>query len=838
MVRLPELLAPAGDWEALKAAVANGADAVYLGGKEFSARAYAPNFSETEMAEAVRFCHLRGVKVYVAVNTLVAPEELDRALDYLFRLAEWRVDGVLLQDLGLAWAAHQALPRLPLHASTQMTVHNPQGVRFLARLGFCRVVLARELSLAEVKKIGEACPEVEREVFVHGALCFSYSGQCLLSSFVGGRSGNRGRCAQPCRLPYRLRGAKTDTEGYLLSTRDLMTLDLLPELVGAGIQALKIEGRMKRPEYVATVTRIYRQALDRLAANPEGFRPFEQERQELAQIFNREFTAAYLLGRRGEELMSFQRPNNRGTYLGRVVAKSTDRVAVRLAAPLRVGDGVEFWVTQGGRAGITVRRLEANGQTVREAEAGHTVWLGAPAQVAVGDRVFKTHDALLVEKARASYTRPQATQVVPLWLEVKGEPGRPLVVTGRDDRGVLVAVTSEEPCRRAEKHPLIEEVLARQLGRLGDTPFYLADLEIQLSEPVMLPLSSLNRIRRRLVAELEEARLTVVRNYPPPAQEEFIREVRRVRARSRPPEAVAGLVPRLTVAVTEPEAAQAALEAGADRVYLGAEQWQDRPAASVRDWKPVVRWAKKEGREVFVGLPRFWHPSEVGQLEERVELARSLGVPGVLIPGPAGWEEARERLEGLRLVADYTFNIFNPPAAALLRSLGFAGLTLSPELNRGQLAAFSPLAAWGAEVVVHGNFPLMSAANCVLRAVLSRRSACRGWCRQSGWSLTDRQGYEFPVACDQGCRFYVFNSRELCLLAELPDLLPLRPFGLRLELRRARPEEVFRIVAAYREGLSRLEAGGATREWLRQTEERILAGLNRGFTRGHYRRGV
>jgi len=837
MVRLPELLAPAGEWEALVAAVVNGADAVYLGGKEFSARSYAPNFSEAELAEAVKFCHLRRAKIYAAVNTLIAPEEFGRALDYLYRLAEWGVDGVLVQDLGLAQTARRVLPELPLHASTQMTIHNAEGVRFLARLGFRRVVLARELSLADINAIREACPEVELEVFVHGALCFSYSGQCLLSSFVGGRSGNRGRCAQPCRLFYRLEGGLAEAEGYLLSTRDLKALELLPQLAAAGVAALKIEGRMKRPEYVATVTRIYRQALDRYAEDPQGFRPKAEEVRELAQIFNREFTAAYLLGRRGRELMSYQRPNNRGAYLGRVVATGPGRAAVRLVQPLRVGDGVEFWVTRGGRQGLTVGELGLDGRAAAEAREGDTVWLAAPLGVGVGDRVFKTHDTLLIEKARASYRRPQAAQVVPLRIKAVGGPGLPLTLTAEDDEGRRVTVRTDEGCRPAEKHPLDRAVLAEHLGRLGGTAFYLRELEAELKGSIMVPLSSLNRARRRLVAELEAVRLAAARPYSPPDRGEFLR---RAEVRAFTPEVLGpekDLPPRLTVAVSEPAAAEAALAAGADRVYLAAEEWQDRGRAKQQDWEKVVRAALAAGKEVYVGLPRFWHPSEKRLVEERIELALGLGVRGVLIAGPAGWEAAQERLPGRSLVADYTFNLFNPASAAFLCQLGFAGLTLSPELNRRQLAALAPLNAVGAEVVVHGNFPLMTAAHCPVGAN-TPEGTCRRLCRAGGYYLKDRQGYEFPLACDRSCRFYLFNSRELCLLAELPGILSLRPFGLRLELRRAEAPEIARVVGTYRECLERLQRGDRSARWLAQTEERLLAGLGRRFTRGHYYRGV
>lgn len=841
MVSLPELLAPAGNMEALRAAVANGADAVYLGGKDFSARQYAANFTSEELAEAVAFAHVRGVKVYVTVNTLIAPEELGRALDYVYRLHELGVDAVLVQDLGLAWALRQALPALPLHASTQMTVHNVEGVRFLARFGFKRVVLARELELQDLAAIRSACPEVEPEVFVHGALCFSYSGQCLLSSFVGGRSGNRGRCAQPCRLRYRLeegRDGASLAEGHLLSTKDLNLIALLPELVGLGVAALKIEGRMKRAEYVATVTRIYRQALDRYACDPEHYQVSPEELRDLAQIFNRDFTTGYLRGNPGRDLMSYQRPNNRGLYLGRVIARQRGRVAVSLAAPLRLGDGLEFWVSRGGRQGQSVRAIWVNGAQVEEAAPGATVWLEALPGVAPGDRVFKTYDRRLAEAALASYAGPQGGRRVPLYLNVTGEPGRPLKIVGRDDRGHAAEVATAVPCQEAKTQPLTPEVLAAQLGRLGGTPFYLAALTADLKGETMVPWSCLNEARRRLVAALVETRLRKARPYPAVSRREFERRVGAFFAVPTVPD-VPVAAPKITVAVGSPAAARAALAAGADRVYVALTAWQHWPSISRREWREALREADARQKEFFPALPRFWHPREKDYLEAVIALVDELNPAGLLIAGPEGWELARARWPRLQLVADHTFHVFNPLTRDFLRqTLGFTGLTLSPELRREQLAAFGPLALAGAEIIVHGNFPLMVSAHCVIGACAGEHAQERRPCRRGFYVLVDRRGYRFPLACDRRCRLYLFNSRELSLLTALPDLLALKPWGLRLELRRASEEEVALVVTAYRRALDLCLTSKVTAGELAASEAELARRLGHIFTRGHYYRGV
>ena len=358
-----ELLAPAGSMEALIAAVESGANAVYLAGNAFGARAYANNFDEAALKQAINFAHLRGVLINVTVNTIVDDEEIPALKKYLKFLAAAGADAVLVQDLGVAKIAQETVPLLPMHASTQMTVHNLAGVLALAKLGFTRVVLSRELSLKESRYICQNSP-VEIEVFMHGALCVCYSGQCLMSSMIGGRSGNRGRCAQPCRLPYTLATAANDdvlagkAGQYLLSPRDLNTIDVLPELIAAGVASLKIEGRKKRPEYVATVVSTYRQAIDTYYTD-NGYQVTVEERNNLAQIFNRDFTTAYLCNRPGKTMMSDRRPNNRGLLIGRVQAYDWDKrlVTVKLSGSLSIGDQVDFWVKVGGRVTATIQTM-------------------------------------------------------------------------------------------------------------------------------------------------------------------------------------------------------------------------------------------------------------------------------------------------------------------------------------------------------------------------------------------------------------------------------------------------------------------------------------------------
>ena len=370
-----ELLAPAGSWEALEAAVNAGADAVYMGGKAFGARAYASNFDKEEMTKAVYFAHMHRVRLYITVNTLVDDSELAELADYLLFLNNVGVDGIIVQDLGIIRLARQIVPELPLHASTQMTITNSSGVDFAVAAGMERSVLARELSLKEIEA---ACSRgTEIETFIHGALCVCYSGQCLMSSLIGGRSGNRGRCAQPCRLPYKLLNAKgedmlegKDAGQYLLSPKDMNTLAILPQLIEAGVVSYKIEGLMKRPEYVAVVVDAYRRAIDSYKAG--NYHVPAEDLANIEQIFNRDFTTAYLTHRPGKEMMSDRRPNNRGVLVGRVTKldKQHNKATVKLEKELHLGDGLEFWVSVGGRVGTTVTEMLKGGASVEGAHPG------------------------------------------------------------------------------------------------------------------------------------------------------------------------------------------------------------------------------------------------------------------------------------------------------------------------------------------------------------------------------------------------------------------------------------------------------------------------------------
>lgn len=863
----------------------NGADAVYVGGRSFSARAYAENFSPDQLSQVADYAQLRGVKLYVALNTLINNQEMAEALEYARFLCAIGVNAVIVQDLGLLFNLRRVLPELRVHASTQMTTHNLAGVKFLESQGVERVIMARELSLDNLRKIaaGTSCA---LEVFVYGALCICYSGQCLFSSLVGGRSGNRGRCAQPCRLYYGLemieeRGhkltsdprrrkkgeaARSLAEGYLLSPRDLNALPLLPELHRSGVKALKIEGRMKKPEYVATVVRIYRQALDRFYRDPQHFQASPEEWRQLAQIFNRGFTSGYFSGNPGRNLMNYQRPNNRGLYLGRVTSwdGKAQRLAIRLESDLRLGDGIEVWVSRGGRTGLTVGRLEVDGRPVSLARAGQEAVIPFTGRAVAGDRVFKTYDQELERLARDSYSLGQKR--IPLHLGIRAAVGAPLAVWAVDPQGRRVEVVSEYIGQPAEKHSLDPETARQQLGRMGNTPFVLESLESQIAPQTLVPLSVLNHTRRLLLEKLSALRLADQR-LAEPDPEVFFRRRQNLehwlkqallagelgRYGDPPPADLCPLGetsrPRLAVAVGSLEAARQAIEHGADQVYLPDMGWRlgseagAAAAPSDRAWEETVEAARRRNCRLIYSLPRIWTEDQAEAVVTALEKALRRfgnGLCGILAPSLGGLQLALSYPQW-PAYADYSLNVFNQWALAAMCDLGVEQTTLSLELTLKQLQQFPEAARRRTEVVVHGSLPVMVSEHCLLGAAVgnrTRENPCTAPCSQGSYILRDRLGMAFPVETDRFCRLHLFNSRTLDLLGQLKSIISLRTRSLRLELRRHAADYVGQAVETYRREIDRASTLPSTYTPLEQSRETISRLTGGEETRGHFFRGV
>lgn len=797
---VPELLAPAGDWECLRAAVSNGADAVYFGLPQFNARLRAENFTREDLPEVMNFLHAHGVKGFVAFNTLIFTGELEAATEQLRLIQAAEVDAIIVQDLGLAWLAARVTPGLHVHASTQMTVTSPEGVEFAKELGVKRVVLARELSLREMERFDrEAMP---LEVFVHGALCVAYSGQCLTSESLGQRSANRGECAQACRMPYELIvDGKEEPLGdrrYLLSPQDLSGIEQVPQLIALGIESFKIEGRLKSPEYVAAVTQVYRKAID--AALEGQFKGVsEEEKYQLEMVFSRGLYSGWLHGVNHQELVPARFGKKRGVYLGRVTRVGDNYVECALEGGVSNGDGIVF-----DRGGDTDKEEGGRVFEVR----GNRLFFRRDAvdfrKVKSGDRIWKTDDPELNRKLRQSFSgrieahRPKRQ----LDFVVEGSEGSPLKLT---------AVTGEQKAQAdskmvlqaAQRCPLEESQLRNSLGRLGDTPFELGLVEVRLDGKLILPLGELNRLRRETVsALLEESRIEM----PATALSELMP------TRSFSSESNA----ELHVLCRTVEQIETAMECGITVIYADFEDIRKYPDA-VR----VVR--EKPGVEIALATPRIQKAGEQGffklitQAEPDAVLVRNLG-------GISYFRNA-----GVRMTGDFSLNVANPLTAQVLMSHGLERVTISYDLNFEQvldLVTQSP-ADWF-ELTIHQHMPMFHMEHCVFAAFLSEGTDytnCGRPCESHDVRLRDRVGMEHPLKADVGCRNTVFNSLAQTG-AQFYDRLSaagLRSYRVELLLQKA--SECRRVIGLYQKLLSGEKQGA---ELWRELQARAQLGVTRG----------
>ncbi|WP_445900314.1 DUF3656 domain-containing U32 family peptidase [Desulfitobacterium sp. THU1] len=859
-----ELLAPAGSFEAFKAAVENGADAVYLGGQSFNARANAANFSLDELRKVVQYAHEREAMVYVTVNILIADREFPELYDYLYDLYDIGVDALILQDIGVAELIQSILPEMERHASTQMTINTTWGVRHAERLGFQRVVFAREVTAEEMKKISATTP-LDIEVFVHGALCICYSGQCLMSSYIGGRSGNRGRCAQPCRLTYQLMNedktdllAEANLGNHLLSPRDLNFVEEIRNLQECGVYSLKVEGRMKRPEYVATVIRVYRRALDQVLSEEKGVGSgvTEEEKTELLQIFNRDFSQGYFHGHPGAELMSYARPNNRGIRLGRITKNTGSQLEIRLEAYLRPGDGIEIWTSR-GREGITVNKVCRGKNEIEVGNPGDIVQIDFVGKSHPGDRVFKTHDELLMDKARQSFQEGKEQRKRPLKMRLMGSIGEVMTLEV-EDRHKQVKVSSSIPAQQAMKRPLTQEYAFQQLGRLGTTPFWLEELELEVEDGVMLPVSELNEMRRLAVEGLLQSahayeRITRgvyrqrLKDWKDRLQGEQEKQIQQHRASSTREtkghtHRDLGLVAAksLTVAISDLEGVKAAIIAGARRIALGGERWRSRKGMSLEDIRSAVKLCKEQGADCLLRLPRILNEEQSAWWQENLKKIRDWeDRPSIMISNLGELEMLKVLDSDWTFEVDYPVNLFNEAAIAHFLRLGARGVTLSTELEHSQI---ENLARWPkTELFVFGDLEMMVSEYCPVGATLGGKkgSKCSVPCVKEPHYLRDRMKYDFPIETDLDCRMHLYNVKRLNLYKELGAIAKMGVQRVRLQLDRATPVQIRDTIRVFLEGWERALDGERISE---EQAEKVSAYLEErfpeGFTKGHYFRGV
>lgn len=769
-MRNKEILAPAGSYEALQAAVHAGCDAVYLGGMRFGARAFANNFHDTQLIEAIDFCHRHGVSVYITVNTLIHQSEFDELIAYLDFLYEHQADAVIVQDYGVMQLIRDRYPDMMVHASTQMHVHNVEGAKLLEELGLTRVVLSRECTIDQIRKIHEACPQLELEVFVYGAHCVSYSGQCLMSSMIGSRSGNRGECAQPCRLPYALwkegRDQRQEVSGgsrYLISMKDLNTLDYVHDLIEAGVTSFKIEGRMKRPEYVAKVVAVFRDAFDRYDRK-QAFKLSATDEEELKKLFNRGFTPGHIFERRGSDIVNMERPNHIGVPIGEVVYihRKERRIGILLNAPLYQNDGIRFLNENEEDDGWMINKIYRNDLLVNMGNANELIEIDWRDGIQKGSKVVKTSDSKLLDQLQKVVAKPLRKQAV--LMEITLKVGQPASLRVRSETDEVLLVSSMV-CEEAKTMPLTKERIEQQVSKLQDTPFFLKELKITSDDKSILPVSQLNQLRREAIAALEQKKIQRYQRFTKTAWQ-------KPSSQGRGPSN-----PVLTCSVYKEAQLQAALEMQIERIYIHDERLYEL----YRHMPQCILSSKrvKEKKEDY---------------DSKGLLIRELG---------AFYQGLKNRQD---LYIDDTMNVYNAQTIRFFYERHAKSIALSNELQASQIAAViqSIQPEIPIELTVYGHIETMLLKHCVINTctIDTKQKNCN-MCRiGEQYYLQDRKDASYPLLTDRDCFTHVLHDKPLHLLEYIDQLKQIGINFLRLNFTIESKQETKAVLDAYRNRLA------------------------------------
>lgn len=771
-----ELLAPCGSLESLYAAVQNGADAVYLGGSRFSARAYASNFNDENMIIAADYCHLYGVKIYVTFNTLIKDSEMTEALEYVKFLYEAGIDALIIQDTGLAYLIRKNFQDFELHASTQMTIHNAEAAVYYRNSGFKRIVLSRELTLKEIEYISKDL-NIETEMFVHGALCVCYSGQCLMSSLIGGRSGNRGRCAQPCRLPYTIINENSSEEyrGYLLSPKDMCTLENIKDIIESGTSSLKIEGRMKRPEYVAGVVQIYRNAIDSIYSG-DSF-DFKNSVKKLMQLFNREgFSRAYLYGNTGRDMMAYNFPKNTGLYLGKV----NKDLSVTLEENIGIKDGVRV-----GDSGFTVSKIIKNSKEVDMAYSKDQVKL-LPCNYKSGDVLYKTSDTELLKNLQVTFAEP-FIKVHKLQLSCKVKIDEPFEVSCTYDGKTFTA--AGDKVQKALKKSVDSKKIEENLKKTGNTAFEISDIGFSSFQDGFLPVSVINSVRRELIEKIE-IYIYGKSKRKAPESIDFNRE-----------EKTNSQMEQLLVSIENTIQLEGCIKSGVKAII-----------ADIFSRKSDIKINKIDNMDVYIKIPNIIK-------EEFTEICTIIdnnmgNIKGIVTGNAAIINKYSDKLD---IIGDYKLNIFNKYSLDFY-SRHLKAAAVSVELNKKEIGEISKNPPIPCIQLVYGKIELMVSEYCPIGSALGGKcsnSACSGECTKGNFTLKDRKGEKFTVTTDKFCRSHIYNSAILNLI---PNLKEIKGLKHRIDFVDEDKNEVIEVLKSY-----------STGKWTGESDK---------FTKGHYRRGV
>lgn len=785
MKREIEILAPAGSYESLKAAIAAGADAVYVGGNRFGARAYANNFSEEELLEAIDYVHLHGKKIYLTVNTLLKEKELKKELyEYLLPYYRQGLDAVIVQDVGVLRFVRKYFPTLPIHASTQMTITGVDGAKFMEEQGVERVVTARELSLKEIKEISKQT-SVEIESFVHGALCYCYSGQCLYSSLLGGRSGNRGQCAQPCRLPYRVDG-KTS---YVMSLKDLCTVEFIPDLAEAGIYSFKIEGRMKKPEYVAAVTSIYRKYVDLyLEKGRKGYSVSQKDKEILMDLYNRGgFHTGYYQARNGKEMLSLHRPNHAGIKAVKVVGQRGKEIDMQALTELHRGDILE----------LPDKENYTLGQSVSEGQK-FTVGLRKGQRIGKGEILNRTRNEQLLQEMRKEFVERKVQEKINGKLILSTEKDATLTLWF-DDMEVTVC---GEKAEQALNQPMSEERIEKQMRKTGNTPFVFDSFTISLEDTLFMPMQKLNELRRNGLELLEKEICEVYRRSDEKTLEEQEKEEKQKQRQN---------IQALFAYVEKEEQFLKVIgNEFVKRIYLDCTMveraWENKRLAEITS---VTRGC---GKEIYFAMPYIFRKDTE---KKYIETFDASIFDGVLIRNYESFYYMRERFPQVNVILDANMYQFNQEAKRFWEEQGIEEFTAPLELNCREL---QELGCEKSELIVYGYLQMMVSAQCIHKTT--------GKCnRQSGYTkMIDRYNKQFTAKnCCDYCYNIIYNAEPLCLLEQKEDILRLNPRELRLHFT--------------------MESGRETEEILNKfadvfVKNKEIGAFEKEFTRGHFKRGV
>ena len=763
----------------------------------------ANNFDRDELKEAVKYAHIRGVQVFVTTNTLRKENEIEDFLEYAKFLYDIDVDAIILQDIGMARLIKRELPDFELHASTQMVAHSLEDVKYLESVGFDRVVLAREVTVEEIKYICDNC-KADIEVFVHGALCVCYSGQCLMSSMIGNRSGNRGRCAQPCRQRYELidvyTGEVVNSNGdYLLSPRDLNAIEEIDKVIDAGVHSLKIEGRMKRPEYAATVIDGYRKTIDEYLATNK-LNVSDETINDLYTIFNRKFTKGLLLGDVGKDMMNSQLPNNQGLYVGTVVDynKKAKRLKIKLANTLKKGDGINL-------GGGTIGRIIKNGNIETIGYKGETIELDFVGEARKGQIVFKTSDSELMDRVQATFTQDKEFVKNIIDAKITIKLGQKPILTLKDRHSNEATIEGDKIVEEAMKVALSKEKVETQLRKLGNTPYELDLLEIELDDNVSLPISLLNQMRRDCIELLDKERVSIKnRKY----KNKIVKYKPVLYNRNKQQE--------ISVKVKNLEQLESALECGVDRIYYEDTNTIDKG----------MSLAMKYNKKVIYSAPRIIRNKEYNHLAK----ANNAGVESVQVGNYGSIDYFKDK----KLNIDYYLNAFNSETINYYKEIGADTLCISQELNINEIKETIKYTDINIESVVYGYTPLMITEYCPMGVIVRdcKKDKRVAKCKESIYALRNSKGDEFRVSQDIFCRSTIYNSNVTCMLDNLYELHEIGINVLRLDFTLEDKETVKEVIEAYQEVLSNdyKLATKATKLYNKLDEK--------GTTAGHYYKGV